>query len=257
MAPRNACLKLCFLCAALVQCNDETSLGRSGPTLSSSATARTGVSVHAQGPSQVPISSAAASAPPSVLPVTWTPPAPDWLAKALRAPAHRVQPSDSTCIDDPDRDGLLAASDVALHAGTPKRITILVNTLYGMGSPCYQRFGTGIGDALPQYVSGLPGRASDDILPPRVHGGAFTFTGYFTGRLINTRVWYVTQGVPNAVEDEGEDYDELYPEFVIEGWCFHPPDLYPGMEELFRESIADMRKRGIPFCAVANRCEKR
>jgi hypothetical protein len=110
----------------------------------------------------------------------------------------------------------------------PKRITILAFASYGMGCPCYEQYSFRGGSILPFFVRGL---RRTDPSPPRVHGGAFSLTGYFTGRRINTYEWYAALGYPDAKPDEGADYEWRH-----------------------LESIAEMRQLGIPFCKTENRC---
>lgn len=138
-----------------------------------------------------------------------------------------------------------------MEAGAPKRLTILAYSRYGMGCPCYEWFSFSGGGLLPFFVRGLP---TEGVLPPRVHGGSFSLTGYFTGRRINTYEWYAAHGSPDAKPEEGGEYDERHLEFVVEGWCFHPPKPDPDWNELYRESNTAMRRLGIPFCKTESRC---
>lgn len=138
-----------------------------------------------------------------------------------------------------------------MEAGSPNRITVLAYARYGMGCPCYEWYSFAGGSLLPFFVDGLP---TEGVTPPRVHGGAFTLTGYFTGRQISTYDWYAAHGSPDAEPEEGGDYAERHLEFVVEGWCFHPPKPDPSWNKLYRESNAAMRKLGMPFCKTENPC---
>lgn len=138
-----------------------------------------------------------------------------------------------------------------MEQGAPKRLTVLAYARYGMGCPCYEWFSFEGGRMLPFFVDGLP---TEGVLPPRVHGGSFTLTGYFTGRRISTYEWYAAHGSPDAQPEEGGDYAERHLEFVVEGWCFHPPKPDPAWNKLYRESNAAMRKLGMPFCKVESPC---
>lgn len=54
--------------------------------------------------------------------------------------------------------------------------------------------------------------------------------------------------MPDVIEEEGADYQGRHLEFIIEGWCFHPPKPSEGWEDLYAESISEMRRLGVPFC---------
>jgi hypothetical protein len=201
-------------------------------------------------PKAVP--SASASAPPPEADAA--PPAPvtfAWLKAAQALPVRVARPETGTCLSSLDVDDNLDDWRAAMEAGSPKRVTVLAYARYGMGCPCYEWYSFAGGSFLPFFVDGLPTEA---VIPPRVHGGAFTLTGYFTGRRINTYEWYSAHGSPDAKPEEGADYDERHLEFVVEGWCFHPPKPDPSWNKLYRESNAAMRKLGIPFCKTESPC---
>jgi len=174
-----------------------------------------------------------------------------WLNAALTRPSRIVRPETATCLSSLDVDELMPDWQAAMDSNAPKRVTILAFSRYGGGCPCYEQYRFAGGDILPFFVRGLP---SADSLPPRVHGGAFTLTGYFTGRNIDTYDWYTALGMPDVIPEEGADYESLSLEFVVEGYCFHPPAPDPGWDELFAESSAEMRRLGVPFCKTENRC---
>jgi len=181
-------------------------------------------------------------------------PTPEWLPAALARPATIARPEAATCVTSLDVPDLLAGAEVAMAKGSPKRINILAFSLYGMGCPCYEQFGFAHNSILPFFVRGLPGAAR---LPPRVHGGSFTLAGYFTGRRIDTYEWYAADGVHEVKPEEGADYTSRHLEFIVEGWCFHPPKPNPDSNDLFDESIAEMRRLGVPFCSLENACSNR
>jgi hypothetical protein len=181
-------------------------------------------------------------------------PPPAWLGPALARPVKAARPETATCVSSVDVDDLITGSQAAMEKSSPKRITLLAFSLYGMGCPCYEQFGFAGHAILPFFVRDLPGATR---LPPRVHGGSFTLTGYFTGRRINTFEWYAATGVLDATPEEGADYAARHLEFIVEGWCFHPPKPDPGWTDLFAESIAEMRRLGVPFCKAENPCSNR
>ncbi|MDI1446199.1 hypothetical protein [Polyangium sp. 6x1] len=198
--------------------------------------------------------SPSSAAPPLEPPAPTVRPTPAWLDPALKQPVRPARPEAATCVSEVDVDDLVQSSQAAMEKNEPQRITIQAFSLHGMGCPCYEQMGFAHHAILPHTVRGLPGSSG---LPPRVHGGSFTLTGYFTGRRINTYEWYAAQGVSDATPEEGADYASPYLEFVIEGWCFHPPKPDPDWDKLFAESNAEMRRRGVPFCKVESPCANR
>jgi hypothetical protein len=214
-------------------------------------------------PPAVPSTSTSVAATPPAVPSAGSgappvddaaPPAPAtfaWLKAAQARRVRVVRPETATCLSSLDVDDQLGEWRAAMEAGSPTRITVLAFSRYGMGCPCYEWFSFNGGSLLPFFVHGLP---TQGVLPPRVHGGAFSLTGYFTGRRINTYEWYAAHGSPDAKPDEGGDYDERHLEFVVEGFCFHPPRPDPEWNKLYGESNAAMRKLGVPFCKIESPC---
>lgn len=205
-------------------------------------------------PPDIPSALASAQPPDADADADAAPPTPatfPWLKAAQALPVRIARPESATCLSSLDVDDNLDDWRAAMEAGSPKRITVLAYARYGMGCPCYEWYSFAGGSLLPFFVDGLP---TEGVAPPRVHGGAFTLTGYFTGRQINTYEWYAAHGSPDATPEEGGDYDERHLEFVVEGWCFHPPKPDPGWNKLYRESNTAMRKLGMPFCKAENPC---
>jgi hypothetical protein len=174
-----------------------------------------------------------------------------WLRAALARPVRIARPETTSCLSSLDVDDLLPSWQLAMARNSPERISILAGSSSITGCPCYERFSFAGGDILPFFVRGVP---SGGIFPPGVHEGAFTLTGYFTGRRINTYDWYAANGAPDAKPEEGANYESPALEFVVEGLCFHAPDPGPVRDELVAESNAVIRRLGVPFCKTKSPC---
>ena len=169
----------------------------------------------------------------------------------------RVQPSGSARVVPGTIDKLLMRDEVDVlvadaGAGRPATVTLAVESTFNWGCDCPPfvfRASDGRTDyeeeyVFPTFAEGIPDAAYVVV-------GAFDLTGHYTGRWLDMFDWHEERGrhveQRSLYHDQRLAWEELHPEFLVDGWCYAPP-RGPMHSEWVVEPMKEMRDDGVPLC---------
>jgi hypothetical protein len=179
---------------------------------------------------------------------------PRFAAVLAGAPAIKLQAT----------EGILATLIKQSDGGRPQRITFQAHTSRLVDCEC--PFFVHVLDFDPPVMPGASlsfhpayqNHSGDAVVWDVI--GAYTITGYYSGRLINYYQWYnenaLKPGKRPMTGSEGDDEQRFYwpqkePEFCLESWCFRPNPAwksYGPRAEGHPAALAHLRNHGGKLC---------